>query len=69
VVKEENVLGELVIIAKTKEAKRNVNLYLKESTIESIEKLVGKGEGRTGMGKSELVDFLLNEAIKRLIIE
>lgn len=49
--------------------KKYANFYLRESTLNMIAKLAGKGKGKTGYNKSELVDVLLEEALSRLKVK
>lgn len=43
--------------------KKYANFYLKESLLDRIEKYAGKGKGKTGFNKSELVEKLLEFAL------
>lgn len=53
-------------VKKTPIEKKNVTYYLKKENIEKIESLAGKGKGKSGYNKSELVDILLEEAFNML---
>lgn len=44
--------------------KKYVNFYLRKSIIQKIDKLAGKGRGKTGYNKSELVDMMLEKALE-----
>ena len=43
--------------------KKYANFYLKESLLDRIDKYAGKGKGKTGFNKSELVEKLLEYAL------
>lgn len=62
----ETIQSGIVISHKKAVNKKNVTFYLKEENIAMLEKLSGKGKGKTGYNKSELVDLLLEQAFSML---
>ena len=68
--KEKSNSSEIIIEHKeTPVEKRYATFYLKEDNLALIEKYAGKGRGKTGYNKSELVDILLEKAFEIMKIK
>jgi hypothetical protein len=71
--KKEKKKGLIVIdFDKESEEKQYANFYLSKKTLSLIEKFAGKkkdGKHKTGMNKSQLVDYLLQQAFEMLEVK